>query len=436
MRGTTPSAVSDVHRARARSAAESGRAGEALQHFRALLEAVPDDAEALNYVAVLELSAGRVAEAGHLLHRALLAHPDDVPTLKNKGLLLLRTGQLDEAEQVFRGLVRSDSDFFVARLYLGVILERRGDARGATIEYFSAVSRAQSLGYWSSPATTPPGIRSAVAHAMAAARDGRGRLLAAVLAPLKERFGAGSLSRVERCLASHLGERRATPPDSRQKPQFLYFPDLPSEPLLSRELFPWYPTLEAATDVIREELLAVLGDRPQLEPFLGEPPPGMKSSYLDGNGESDAPRWDAFFFYRHGRTFEENVAKCPSMVDAFEQTTLVRIRQHAPEALFSVLGPGSHILPHYGVTNTRVVTHLPVIVPPDCRLRVADHVHAWKPGRCFTFDDTFEHEAWNKGTATRVILLFDVWNPHLTEVEQIALAELVAAMGDLDAEAM
>jgi aspartate beta-hydroxylase len=436
MRGTTPSAVADAHRARARSAAESGRAGEALQYFRALLEAAPDDAEALNYIAVIELSAGRVAEAGDLLRRALLAHPDDVPTLKNKGLLLLRTGQLDEAEQAFRGLVKSDPDFFVARLYLGVVLERRGNARGATVEYFSAVSKAQSMGYWTSPATTPPGIRPMVEHAMVAARNGRSRLLAAVLAPLKERFGAGSLERVERCLASHLGPARATPPDSRQKPQFLYFPDLPSEPVLSRELFPWYPELEAATDAIREELLAVLGDRPQLEPFLGEPPPGMKSSYLGGHGESDTPRWDAYFFYRHGRTFEENVARCPRTVEALDRAPIVRIRQHAPEALFSVLGPGSHILPHHGVTNTRVVTHLPLIVPPDCRLRVADHLHAWESGRCFTFDDTFEHEAWNKGTATRVILLFDVWNPHLTGVEQIALAELVAAMGDLDVEAM
>jgi aspartate beta-hydroxylase len=30
----------------------------------------------------------------------------------------------------------------------------------------------------------------------------------------------------------------------------------------------------------------------------------------------------------------------------------------------------------------------------------------------------------------RVILLMDIWNPHLTEVERAAVADLVAAIGD------
>src|SRR5690606_17937362 len=85
-----------------------------------------------------------------------------------------------------------------------------------------------------------------------------------------------------------------------------------------------------------------------------------------------------------------------------------------------------------GVTNTRVVTHLPLVVPDDCRLRVADHIHAWRPGRCFTFDDTFEHEAWSRSGATRVILLYDVWNTDLTRAEQEALALLVKGLGELD----
>lgn len=74
------------------------------------------------------------------------------------------------------------------------------------------------------------------------------------------------------------------------------------------------------------------------------------------------------------------------------------------------------------------MTHLPLIVPADCRLRVADHVHAWEPGRCFTFDDTFEHEAWNRSAQTRVILLFDVWNPHLAAEEREALGALIARL--------
>ena len=82
------------------------------------------------------------------------------------------------------------------------------------------------------------------------------------------------------------------------------------------------------------------------------------------------------------------------------------------------------------MTNTRAVTHLPLVVPRDCAIRVADQQHAWQPGRCISFNDTFEHEAWNRSEETRVILLFDTWNPHLDAVEQEAITEFVAAIGN------
>ena len=56
----------------------------------------------------------------------------------------------------------------------------------------------------------------------------------------------------------------------------------------------------------------------------------------------------------------------------------------------------------------------------------------WQEGRCFTFDDTFEHEAWNRSAKTRVVMLMDVWNPYLTEVEREALAALVPAIGEFN----
>ena len=40
------------------------------------------------------------------------------------------------------------------------------------------------------------------------------------------------------------------------------------------------------------------------------------------------------------------------------------------------------------------------------------------------FDDTIEHEAWNDADETRVILIFDVWNPLLSEAER----ELISAL--------
>jgi aspartate beta-hydroxylase len=73
---------------------------------------------------------------------------------------------------------------------------------------------------------------------------------------------------------------------------------------------------------------------------------------------------------------------------------------------------------------------LPLIVPPDCALNVGGEIHEWREGRAVVFDDTYEHEAWNRSQQTRVVLIFDLWNPHLTEAERAAIEQLVPAMGD------
>ena len=51
-------------------------------------------------------------------------------------------------------------------------------------------------------------------------------------------------------------------------------------------------------------------------------------------------------------------------------------------------------------------------------------------GECLAFDDTFLHEAWNRSTQTRVILLMDAWNPHLTDPERDAMRELIEGIGE------
>ena len=84
------------------------------------------------------------------------------------------------------------------------------------------------------------------------------------------------------------------------------------------------------------------------------------------------------------------------------------------------------------MTNTRLVTHLPLIVPESCAIVVGGEKREWREGECFTFDDTFEHEAWNRGASTRVVMLMDCWNPWLTEVERDAVTLLVGAIGDFN----
>jgi aspartyl/asparaginyl beta-hydroxylase (cupin superfamily) len=104
------------------------------------------------------------------------------------------------------------------------------------------------------------------------------------------------------------------------------------------------------------------------------------------------------------------------------------VEGRAPIAMFSVLHAGTHIPPHNGMLNTRLICHLPLIVPEGCRLRVGNETRAVERGRLMIFDDSIEHEAWNDGDATRVVLLFEIWRPELADAEKTALTALFGAI--------
>lgn len=429
-----PSNSPSVHRDRARVQLRNGDVLLAEQSYLRLLETAPGDIEALQFLANGHLTRGETSRAIELLTAAHRAHPDDPATLHQLGTVQLTGNDFKAAVDSLRRCLQRAPDMFVARLRLAIALEQLGESHDALIAYFNAINVAQAQGRWLSDATTAPGLREAVKHAMDFVDAGRRKLFDEVLQPLRQRYGRSELDRVEQCLAIYLGEQPANLPDSRQQPKFLYFPGLPPRPFYPRERFPWQAELEAGAVLIREELRAVLADTQVLESFLQSGLPEETAAYLRASGEQ-AAAWDAYFFYRHGERYDAHCARCPQTAALLETVPLVHIRDHAPETLFSVLRPGTHILPHRGVTNTRLVTHLPLIVPPDCALRVGGETHVWQPDRCVTFDDTFEHEAWNHSGETRAVLILDSWNPDLSEAEQAAVTDLVAAIGDFNASA-
>lgn len=420
----------------AQQLATAGRTADAEHAYEQVLTHHPEDVSALNYLAVCALARDKLGRALELVQRAIHLEPNDRTSCKNLALILIQLRRLAEAEQVLQILLDTDPEFFVARLYLGLAQELAQKHQHALVSYFQAVSKAQQSGYWLSDESTPVGLREPVGRATRYLRQGRRRVLRAVMQPLLDRYGQDAMKRVGKAIAGYLGELPVHPSDPRQRPTFLYFPDLPAPPYFERCLFPWIDALEAATPLLQQELLGVLEEKELMLPFLGEPTAGSAPSYLAGARADSTAVWDGFFFHRHGKRFENNCARCPVTAEALDATTLVRIAGHAPEALYSVLGPGSHILPHTGVTNTRVVTHLPLLVPEDCALTVAGQRHAWQPGKCINFDDTYEHEAWNRSKQTRVVLLFDVWNPYLHEEERLAITDLVTAIAELNGSAV
>ncbi|CAM5583642.1 Aspartyl beta-hydroxylase OS=Rhodanobacter lindaniclasticus OX=75310 GN=B1991_18360 PE=3 SV=1 [Rhodanobacter lindaniclasticus] len=428
-----PSDTSATLQRAAKEAVQRGDMERAEQCYLRLLETAPTHVEALQFVAARHLARGELKRAIAMLGVARQAQPDDPGTLHQLGAAQSAAGDWQGAVDNLKRCLELAPRAFVVRLRLGVALEQLGLSHDALVAYVAAVNTAQASGRWLSDATTAPGLRAAVKHAMDGIDRGRRQLFDAVLQPLRQRYGASGMTRVEQCLAIYLGEQPLAPPDPRQRPKFLYFPGVPSQPYYPRERFPWQAGLEAGATAIREELQAVLSQSRDLESFLRTDSPQATAELLRSSGTEGAA-WDAYFFHRHGERYDEHAAACPRTAALLDALPLAYVREHSPETLYSVLRPGTHILPHRGVTNTRLVTHLPLIVPADCALRVGGEVHEWQAGRCVTFDDTFEHEAWNRSGETRVVLILDCWNPDLTEIERVAVADLVGAIGDFNRE--
>ncbi|MDQ6648167.1 MAG: aspartyl/asparaginyl beta-hydroxylase domain-containing protein [Pseudomonadota bacterium] len=404
---------------------------DAEKSFLELLEQQPRDVEALRFVANRQSERGAHEAAIQRLQCAVEVARDDPGTWIQLANAQMATADFSAAATSFRGGLALAPRVFVARLQLGIALEQLSQSHEALKAYFMAIESARLMDRWQDDATTAPRLRDAVKHAVKYVNKGRRQLFRGVLDPLRERYGSTELVRVERSLAIYFSDQAANIPDPRQKPKFLYFPDITSQPFYARRHFPWLEALEAATVTVVEELQAVLAQERSLDSFLGDAPPQVAERMLRSSSHLE-PAWDAYFFYRHGQRYDEHCARCPRTTALLDSLPLVRIRGHAPETLFSVLSPGTHILPHTGVTNTRLVTHLPLVVPPDCAIRVGGEEHVWQQGRCVTFDDTYEHEAWNRSARTRVVLILDNWHPDLTEAERAAVTDLVEAIGDFN----
>ncbi|MDP9199180.1 MAG: aspartyl/asparaginyl beta-hydroxylase domain-containing protein [Pseudomonadota bacterium] len=210
-----------------------------------------------------------------------------------------------------------------------------------------------------------------------------------------------------------------------QQPKYYYFPGLPQIQFFERSAFPWFDEVEAATDDIREELLAVLQEPEAFTPYVTGHANRPRSEQM---GLLNNPAWSAFYLWKNGDVVPENAARCPKTLLALRNAPLAQLRYRSPSILFSLLKPGAHIPPHHGLINTRLVCHLPVIVPGRCRFRVGNDERDWEEGKAWAFDDTIEHEAWNRSDRTRVILLFDIWRPELSDEERSLVVALFEAI--------
>lgn len=208
-----------------------------------------------------------------------------------------------------------------------------------------------------------------------------------------------------------------------QDPTHYFYPGLPQIPFYDPDQFDWVPRFEAATAAIRDELLGLLAKaRDELRPFRQNEdgmPLGVSKALLDGRD------WGVLALCEQGWLEPAYIERCPRTWDTLlRHAPVPRVAGWGPSAVFSMLKAGAHIGAHTGMYNTRLICHLPLIVPSGCRFRVGNDVREWEEGKLLIFDDTIEHEAWNDGPDDRVVLIFDIWRPELTEEERSELTLL------------
>ncbi len=218
-----------------------------------------------------------------------------------------------------------------------------------------------------------------------------------------------------------------------QQPTRFYYPGLPQIEFYQRQDFPWLDAVEAATASIREELQQVMTNRANFTPYLQSDP---DTAYLNDTSNLDNDDWSAFYFYQGGLSVPENAERCPLTMAVLDAAPLPQIPGSTPHALFSKLAGKARIPPHHGLINTRLICHLPLIVPPNCgALRVGSQQRAWREGETLIFDDSMEHEAWNDSTQERVVLLFDIWRPELDDQERELIGAMLQAVQGYESDA-
>lgn len=211
-----------------------------------------------------------------------------------------------------------------------------------------------------------------------------------------------------------------------QQPQKLYVPGLPQIAFYERSQFGWAEEVEAMTGAVRAECRALLDERGGFDPYIPQHFANEAREAPNAHlvGKED---WGAFHLLKNGAPVAGQADRCPSALATMKLTDQPDIPGHAPMGLFSLLRPGAHIKPHHGLFNHRLICHLPLIVPGDCALRVGNHLREWEEGKLLIFDDSVEHEAWNRSAQLRVILLFEIWRPEISAENREGLTALISA---------
>jgi aspartate beta-hydroxylase len=351
-----------------------------------------------------------------LLAQAEAAAPPSATQKMQRAMALRMSGDLKGAVTALDQALAMDPYNFLALISKGALVERISGERQAADVYRNALKIA--------PTEAPPALQGAIDRArqvVAKTADDLEAFLEARLAGLDKGCDQAAKDRFAEGLQVFVGKKKVY----NAEPLLLHYPRLPAIPFYDRSLFPWLEELEATTPVIQGELHAALDEvQGDFAPYIAYPPGAPVNQWGELN---HSRRWSTYFLWKDGQRQDGACARCPLTAGVLDGLPLAHQPGFAPTAMFSALDARTTIPAHTGSSNVRLIVHLPLILPGPARFRVGNEVKPWKMGQAWVFDDTIEHEAWNDADQLRVILIFDVWNPYLSEGERDLISTMMTA---------
>jgi aspartate beta-hydroxylase len=392
----------------AQQAMQQGRWQDAEKLWQQVVRIDPNHPHALASLGVHAYQRGELKTALDFLNKARTGLPKDAMVLMTTAVVLRELGDSAGEESMLSAVLEVDPYFLPALLGVASLIERTQGARLAATHYRNALKVAPPEAHW------PPALRAQLAHAQKAIAEYGLALTEHLEQALGSRMHALPEQEAQRWRevgAIVSGRDKAYPSVANQ----LQIPRLPAIPFFDRALFPWCAAIEAQTEAIRAELFALLESDAPFAPYIAYEPGTPVNQWQELN---HSKRWSSYFLWKHGTETSEHTARCPITAAALAQVDMPRMPGLCPNAMFSMLAPKTHIPPHHGETNARLIVHLPLVVPPHCRYRVGFERRQWQLGQALIFDDTIEHEAHNDSNEPRVVLIFDTWNPLLSAQER------------------
>ncbi|WP_310238434.1 aspartyl/asparaginyl beta-hydroxylase domain-containing protein [Luteimonas terrae] len=405
--------------AAAGQAAAERRWADAERAWMQVRMADPANVQALYSLAVHAHQRGAAQEAIALLQAARSAAPRDPMIAATLAVVHRDLGDSGQEWAAIQASLYLDPYFLPGLLAKAEFLQRQRRPRAAAAVFRDTLKIAPPEPEW------PPVLRRRLTDAHQAVERDAAALadfLTGQVAGARDALDPLRAGRWDEAVAIAAGRSRPQLPQCNQ----LYVPRLPALPFYDPAMFPWIPELEARTDAIRTELQSLVADRFQsFQPYIAYRPGEPVNQWQALNHSRD---WSSFHLWAHGQPVEANLAQCPVTAEALRGVEKAHLAGLCPNVMFSALAPHTHIPPHHGETNARLVAHLPLVVPPDCSFRVGFDHRSWETGKVLVFDDSIEHEARNDSDALRVVLIFDVWNPLLSSEERELVSTLAGAL--------